>query len=177
MFQREPILSGPRLDIRPFEESDVGAAYVGWLNDAEVTRFSNQRFRHHDHDTCLGYVRSFAGTDNRFLLVTRRADGAPIGTLTVYASRPHGTADVGIMIGERACWGGGYGQEAWNLVIDWLLSEPAIRKVTAGTLAVNIGMVRLMERSAMSHEATRHAQEVVDGAAVDVVYHARFSDT
>lgn len=176
MFVREPVLAGPRLDVRPFTEADIGDAYIGWLNDREVTRFSNQRFRSHDRATCAAYVRSFEGSDNRFLLVTRRADAVPVGTLTVYAARHHGTADVGIMIGERSMWGGGYGQEAWDLVVNWLLTEPAIRKITAGTLAVNVGMVRLMERSAMVHEATRRAQEIVEGLPVDVVYHARFRD-
>lgn len=176
MFQREPVLAGPRLNIRPFTEADISDTYLRWLNDPEVTRLSNQRFRTHDYATSLAFVRSFDGTDNHFLLVTRREDRTPIGTLTVYASRHHGTADVGIMIGERSVWGGGYGQEAWDLVLGWLLSEPAIRKVTAGTLAVNIGMVRLMARSAMTHEATRRAQEIVDGKPVDVVYYARFRD-
>lgn len=176
MFEREPLLAGPRLDIRPFTEADISDAYIGWLNDPEVTRYSNQRFRTHDRATSLAYVQSFAGSDDRFLLVTRRADGAAIGTLTVYVSRPHGTADVGIMIGERAMWGGGYGQEAWDLVLDWLSREPAIRKVTAGTLAVNSGMLRLMERSGMTHEATRRAQELIDGTPVDMLYYARFRD-
>lgn len=77
------------------------------------------------------------------------------GTLTVYCSAPHGTADIGIMIGERNVWGKGIGAEAFCLVLSALKASGAIRKVTAGTLAVNQGMVRIMEKAGMRHEATR----------------------
>jgi ribosomal-protein-alanine N-acetyltransferase len=176
MFETEPILAGPRFDLRPFTEADIDDTYIGWLNDPEVMRYSNQRFRTHDRKSCLAYVQSFAGTDNYFLLATRRVDAKPFGTLTVYASRPHGTADVGIMIGERSMWGQGYGQEAWDLVVAWLLSEPRIRKVTAGAVVANGAMVRVMERSAMIREGTRRAQEIIDGKPSDIVYYARFRD-
>jgi RimJ/RimL family protein N-acetyltransferase len=168
-------LTGPRIEVRPFGPTDLTDEYIGWLNDPEVMRFSNQRFRTHDRVSCERYLASFAGTDNLFLSV-RLHDGRAIGTMTVYASRPHGTADVGIMIGDRACWGRGFGQEAWSLVVDWLARHPAIRKVTAGAAAPNAGMVRLMERSGMTLEAVRRAQEIIGGAPADLVYYARFHD-
>lgn len=177
MFMREPVLTGARLVIRPFTEADIDETYIGWLNDPEVTRYSNQRFRTHDRASSLAYVRSFDGTENRFLLIERQEDRTAIGTLTVYVSQHHGTADVGIMIGERSAWGSGYGKEAWSLVVEWLLSEPSIRKVTAGALASNAGMLRLMEDARMTHEATRRAQEIVGGQPTDIVYYARFRDS
>lgn len=169
-------LRGSKVRVRSFTATDVTDTYVGWLNDALVTRFSNQRFRHHDRQSCESYLASFDGSPNLFLSIRRLADDSAIGTMTVYRQPHHGTADVGIMVGERTVWGLGYGQEAWDLVIGWLLQSGDIRKVTAGTLAVNIGMVRLMERSGMLHEATRRAQELVDGEPVDIVHHARFRD-
>ena len=47
--------------------------------------------------------------------------------------------------------------------------------VTAGTLACNLGMVKLMERSGMTLEGVRKAQELVDGVPEDVVLYARFA--
>ena len=168
-------LEGPRLSVRPFVADDIGPAYVGWLNDPEVVRFSNQRFRQHTPGSCHQYLSSFAGTDNHFLAIVERSSAQLIGTLTVYRNLQHQTADVGIMVGARACWGQGVGLEAFNLVLQCLLAQPDVRKVTAGTLASNLGMVRIMERAGMAWEATRRAQELLDGQPVDVVYHARFT--
>lgn len=175
MTQRFSSLEGAKVALRCFGDADITDAYVGWLNDPEVTRYSNQRFRHHTRESCKAYLSSFAGTDNLFLSVRDAATNRAIGTMTAYRSVHHGTCDVGIMIGESGCWGGGYGQEAWNLLTGWLLDEGGVRKLTAGCLAPNRGMVRLMERSGMHLEATRSRHEIVDGTPEDIVLYARFA--
>lgn len=166
-------LIGAKVRLDTFVEADLTSAYLGWLNDPEVVRFSNQRFRSHTRESCAAYLESFRGTANDFLSI--KADGEAIGTMSVYRAVPHRTADVGIMIGDRAYWNGGYGQDAWSTLLDWLLTHGGTRKVTAGTLACNKGMVRLMERSGMTLEGTRKAQELVDGKPIDILLYARFA--
>jgi RimJ/RimL family protein N-acetyltransferase len=41
-----------RLRLRPFQAADINDTYLGWLNDPEVTRFSNQRFHQHTAESC-----------------------------------------------------------------------------------------------------------------------------
>ncbi|MEM8726568.1 MAG: GNAT family N-acetyltransferase [Pseudomonadota bacterium] len=173
-------LSGGKVRLRSFGPDDITDVYVGWLSDPDVTRFSNQRFRTHTRASCEAYLASFTGTSNLFVSVRDAASGTAIGTMTAYRNDHHGTCDVGIMIGNRNYWGGGYGQEAWNLLTNWLIApNPAgagVRKLTAGCVAPNGAMVTLMERSGMTLEAVRKDQEIVDGAAADIVHYARFSD-
>jgi RimJ/RimL family protein N-acetyltransferase len=95
--------------------------------------------------------------------------------MTAYRNLDHGTCDVGIMIGARRFWGGGYGQEAWNLLTGWLLTDGGVRKLTAGCLAANGAMVTLMERSGMELEAVRRGQEMLGGEPADIVHYARFA--
>lgn len=165
----------PRLRLRPFEVADINATYLGWLNDPEVTRFSNQRFRRHSAESSTAYLESFAGSSNNFLLIEQLEDQRPIGTATVYSSVQHGTADIGLMLGERRCWGQGYGREAWQAVLDALLAEEGMRKVTGGTARPNRAMVRIMEQSGMELEAVRARHELIDGQPVDLLYYARFA--
>ncbi|MGQ3039885.1 MAG: GNAT family N-acetyltransferase [Brevundimonas sp.] len=170
-----PALNGGKVSLEPFVRDHITPAYISWLNDPEVVRFSNQRFATHSEVSAATYLKSFEGSSNSFMLIRRSSDGRAVGTLTVYVNTHHGTADVGIMIGEKAAWGGGYGQAAWDAVLNWLLDQEQIRKVTAGTLACNLGMVKLMERSGMTLEGVRKAQELVDGVPEDVVLYARFA--
>lgn len=167
-------LQGELVTLSRFEPSLVDERYLGWLNDAEVLRFSNQRFRTHNRDNCLAYLKSFEGSDNLFLSVRRKDDALPIGTMTAYFSIAHGTVDIGIMIGERKVWGRGYGQDAWNTLQHALSNLDGIRKITAGTLASNSGMLNLMQRSGMHLEAVRKEQELVDGVPTDIHFYARF---
>ncbi len=166
---------GDTLRLRDFTEVDVTPAYLSWLNDPVTTRYSNQRFVRHTRETSLRYLQSFSGTPNLFLSVDRTGAG-PIGTMTAYISTVHGTADMGILIGDRTVWGQGLGGEAWSMLMAWLLDQRGLRKVTAGTLACNMAMLRLMEKSGMHHEGSRARQEIVDGIAWDVMYFARFRD-
>jgi ribosomal-protein-alanine N-acetyltransferase len=171
---RAPLL-GERVLLRPFTAADISETYVGWLKDPEVVRYSNQRFRVHTLDTCRSYLASFEGSANYFLAICDRQSGAMLGTLTVYRSVPHSTADIGILIGARQAWGQGIGAEAFCLVVSTLKASGAIRKITAGAMVVNRAMVRILEKAGMYREATRRAQELLDGEPVDVVYHATFN--
>jgi RimJ/RimL family protein N-acetyltransferase len=166
----------PRLLLRPFEAADINTTYLSWLNDPQVTRFSNQRFSRHSVEDCEAYLASFAGSSNSFLLIEQLEDQRPIGTATAYRSVQHGTADIGLMVGERHCWGQGYGREAWKAVLEALLAEKGIRKVTGGTARINKAMVQIMEQSGMQLEAVRARHELIEGQPVDILYYARFAE-
>lgn len=169
-------LIGPRVELRPFARGDVTTDYIGWLNDPAVVRYSNQRFRRQDRESCLFYFASFAGTPNRFLSIIDHETGCAVGTMTAYLSPHHGTADVGIMLGASEARGRGLGLAAWTLLVDGLLGEPGIRKVTAGTLACNLAMVALAERSGMTLEGRRIGQEIVEGQPTDILLFGRFGE-
>lgn len=170
------VVTGDRVSLRPFGEGDITADYIRWLNDPEVVRFSNQRFRHHDEKSCQAYLRTFAGSDNLFLAIRLCANQQLIGTMTAYLSSHHGTGDMGLLIGEQGLWGQGLGLEAWNLLLVYLFGDRKLRKITAGTLRCNVGMTRIMERSGMHLEAVRAQQEMVDGEPQDVLHFAKFRE-
>ncbi len=164
-------LQGERVLVRLFTNRDLSENYISWLNDPEVVRYSNQRFLTHDMDSVSRYFKSFIGSSNIFLTIEDAQNAQQVGTMTVYVQPYHHTSDVGILVGER---GKGYGAEAWCLVVDWLLNICQVRKITAGTLACNHGMLRLMEKSGMEREAVRRNQEIVEGKPQDIIYFAKF---
>ncbi len=168
-------ISTPRLLIRPFQSGDINSSYLRWLNDKAVTRYSNQRFVSHTTLSSKAYLKGFAGTSNSFLLIKTCHNQKPIGTATVYRDIHHGTAQIGLLIGDRSSWGLGYGHESWQAILEALLAEPSIRKVTAGTARVNCAMVRIMEKSGMMLEAVMAFQQIIEGDAVDLLYYARFA--
>jgi ribosomal-protein-alanine N-acetyltransferase len=171
-----PTLRGRRVVLRPFTADDIDATYLGWLRDPEVVRFSNQRFVSHTRETCQRYLTGFEGSPNLFVSVRLPVSGREhtVGTLTAYRNPHHGTADIGILIGERSVWGQGVGLDAFATLADWLAGNPGLRKLTAGTLSCNVGMIRVAERAGFSLEAVRRGQETVDGLPVDVMLFARF---
>lgn len=169
-------ISTPRLRLEPFNESFLTEQYVGWLNDPQVTAYSNQRFHKHTLQSCRAYYESFAGTPNLFWAIIRRNDGCHVGNLCATIEPEHGVADLSILIGERSCWGQGIGAEAWQAAIHFLFDQRSLRKVTGGTLAINEGMIRVMKKCGMQEEGRRRRHYLIDGKEVDIVYFGRFAN-
>lgn len=171
-----PALETPRLRLEPFGEHHLTERYVAWLADPEVVRWSEQRHTRHTLESCRAYWRSFEGTPNLFYaIVARDQQLGHLGNLNVYVNTRHGVADIGIVVGERAAWGNGYGREAWEAAMRYLLSS-GIRKVTGGCVADNKAMVKIMQSVGMREDGRRSRQYVYDGNEVDVVYYATFAN-
>jgi len=167
-------LVGPHVQVVPFEDRHLTEAYLGWLNDPETMRFSENRHRTHTLDTCRAYAESFLGTPHCFWAIETDALGH-VGNINAYVDEPNRVADVGILVGHRESWGKGIGLEAWMLVCSYLFMERGLRKVTAGTSANNVGMRRIMEKSGMVVDGVRSRHLMIDGQEVDVVYAAIFA--
>lgn len=167
-----------RLRVVPFEVAHLTERYVAWLSDPDVVRFSDQRFATHTLESCRAYWESFRGTHNHFwAVVAKDPELDHIGSMNAYVDLNHRIADVGILMGEPRTWGRGYGLEAWVAVVRWLLTEGGMRKVTAGTVEINQGMRKILERSGMVDDGRRTRHLVVDGAEVDLVHAAAFRET
>lgn len=167
-----------RLRIVPFEERHLTDCYVGWLNDPAVVRFSEQRHRRHDRESCRAYFESMARSKSYFCAI-EEVGGAlsHIGSITVAVDAPNRLADIAILLGERDARGRGLGFEAWTAVLRTLLDREGFRKVTGGTVASNRAMVRIMEKAGMEPDGRRSAHYLIEGEAVDMVHYAAFSDT
>jgi RimJ/RimL family protein N-acetyltransferase len=164
-------LKGAVVELRSFAQENLTENYLGWLRDPHLMRFSNQRFRTHNMDSCRAYLASFDGTDNLFIAIYH--EGAFIGTMTAYQSAVHGTADIGLLIGGSA-QGRGLGKDAWATLMTHLLAM-GTRKVTGGTLRCNAAMVRIMLGCGMQADGVRAGHELVDGVAHDMLHFAKFA--
>jgi ribosomal-protein-alanine N-acetyltransferase len=168
-------LKGNLTIVRTFDKKHLTDDYIGWLNDPEVVRYSNQRFFKHSFKSCECYFDTFKGSPNLFLAIHDLKSEKHIGTMTVYRSLPHGTADVGILLGDKAFWGKGYGVDAWKTVLSYLFQELKLRKVTAGTVSSNVGMMKIAQKNGMQLEAIRSRQLIYDGLEEDVALYGIFN--
>lgn len=186
-----PTLLGSKVTLRAFEEQDITPEYIQWLNDIRVTRYSEQRHKIHTFESCKSYFNDMQNNKHYFWAIMANdsnvADSASsmgmydssqkhIGNLTAYIDRNNKTADLAIMIGDLNVQNKGFGKEAWILASDYLLNNQNIRKITAGTMAKNIAMLKVMQASGMTQEGCREKQFLLEGEEVDLIFMARFSN-
>lgn len=170
------IIAGDRLDLVPFHDRLLKQRYVGWLNDPETVRYSEQRHQVHTLESCRIYAESFHGTPHYFWgIMAREADFGHVGNITATVSLRNRTADLAILVGEASARGRGLGLEAWRCALAYLLGPGGLRKVTAGAMALNRPMLRVMEASGMVDDGRKARQFLLDGEEVDAVYVARFA--
>ena len=170
------ILTTARVELRSFNDNFLTDRYVSWLNDSQTVRYSEQRHRRHTRDTCRTYAQNFADGPSYFwAIVAQDPQLGHIGNISAIVDSPNRTADLAIMIGEPKARGHGYGLESWQCACRFLLREGGIRKVTAGTMAINEPMLRIMRASGMVDEGRKQRQFLVNGQEIDAVLMALFA--
>ena len=172
-----PEIKTKRLLIAPFCPEHLTERYISWLNDPEVVKYSEQRQRKHDFESCQAYLESFNGSPHYFWAIII-VDGISrhIGNINAYVDEVNSVADVGIMIGEKSLWGRGYGGEAWQAVCNYLIRKRQLRKVTAGALSLNLGMIRVMKKLGMAPDGIRKRHHILGREEVDIVHMALFKE-
>jgi [ribosomal protein S5]-alanine N-acetyltransferase len=172
-----PDINTERLIIQKFTEEYLTNNYVDWLNDNDIVRYSDQRFKKHSIDTCRQYWQSFKGSPNEFWAILEKCSHKMhhIGNLTTYVDENHGLVDISIMIGDKSLWGQGYGLEAWSGMCKYLLGIDSTRKITAGTLAVNTPMLKIFKKSGMVKDGIRKNNCLYNGKPVDMIYYTIFN--
>jgi [ribosomal protein S5]-alanine N-acetyltransferase len=160
-----------RLCLKPFSERHIDDRFVSWLNDKNVMRFSDQRHVTHTKDSCMKYLDTFDGSSNHYWAIELKGESSRcIGSLTAYVDENNSVANVGIMIGDMAVWGEGFGKEAFLSIVTWLSNVKKIRKVMAGTMGINVAMLKVMSSVGMQEECRLKDYYIVDGQLADLVY-------
>jgi diamine N-acetyltransferase len=97
-----------------------------------------------------------------------RTDGAPVGTVGLFdIEHEHGSAEFGILLGERR--GQGLGTEATRLILRWAFETLGLRNVMLQVLAWNAEAQGAYERAGFRRIGVRRGAAMSRAKHVDVV--------
>lgn len=172
------VIEGPQLHLRDVRVEDATDAYAAWMNDPEVNRYTESRFIRHTPESLRRYIEAITASENNlFLAIVTKGNRRHIGNIKLSAINGyHGTAEVGIIIGDKDYWGCGYGSEAIDLLVGYAFGILSLRKLTAGIYANNPGSIRSFERAGFVVESVLKDQCISDGKPVDVVRLGRWRE-
>jgi RimJ/RimL family protein N-acetyltransferase len=170
-------IEGRRVHLEPFAKSHLhDPRYLNWLRDREVMRYigRDEYFKPFEFAMVEAYVKSL--WENRFCsfwAVHARDDGAFVGTFKINYADEAGeairSADVGIMIGERARWGCGLATDTLVTGCGYAFDQLHARKLTAGANAANGGVIAAFTRIGFVEEGRLREKLLVDGKYHDHV--------
>ena len=136
------ILKNDDYFLKPFTEKDIEDKYINWLNDKEVNKYLEIRFKKQTIHLIKKYINSFYEDVEKYLWGIYASDNQElIGTTSLYdISRDHGLAHISIMIGNKNYWGTNAALESKKLVINFAFNNISIRKIIAGSYSHNLGI-------------------------------------
>lgn len=164
-------LNGDRLCLRDVYPSDVNERYHAWMNDREITKYLEVRFRPHSIENILSFVKRLDGNPDEILLAICLHDqGRHIGNIKLGPiNHIHRRGDISLFIGEKDYWGKGYATEAISLLKEFAFMELGLRKLTAGAYAANKGSINAFLRNGFEIEGTLKQHCLCGGSYCDVV--------
>ena len=108
---------------------------------------------------------------NYFFGIHRLEDDRLIGDIGFdEIFNPHGDAFVGIALGERDCWGKGYGTDAMRIILRFGFSELNLHRVTLNVFEYNPRAIRSYEKVGFKHEGRVRRALNRDGRRWDMIY-------
>jgi RimJ/RimL family protein N-acetyltransferase len=167
-MMKNPFLVGRKIYLRPLELHDA-EAMTPWMNDHEVTR-TLQSMRPTTEESERGFIEraSRSETDVATAIIVRAGDRfiGTAGLMKINWRERH--AGFGISIGDKACWGRGYGTEATRLLTAHAFDELNLNRVWLHVYEFNPAGIRAYEKVGYKREGVMRQATYVEGRYHDV---------
>jgi len=159
---------GERVALGPIRR-DLLPLYQRWMNDWEVIRTLGQPIRPMTLESEESWFDSAARGGARFQIYER--DGLrPIGTTSLEdVDQAHRTATFGILIGEKDCWGKGYGTETARLMLDYGFNALGLHNIMLQVYSNNERGYRAYLRAGYTEIGRRRQARRVGAQVHDII--------
>lgn len=164
-------LEGEKTYLVPFAERHLeDSRYFEWLTDLEVVRLigRDEYLRPIRLERVREYVEGLWRNEFASFFAVHLLQGDEfVGTVKLsygdHAGVANRCADVGVMIGARKYWGQGLATDALYTLCRYAFETLGARKLTAGTIAGNDGVVKAFTRIGFVEEGRLRKKIYVGG--------------
>ncbi len=164
------MLTGQRVRLRAMEPADAESLWR-WNNDPEVTRWLDTEYpeslAHTVHRAAELPRNSY---EQLLLMVETLAEGRLIGVACLRDARPeNGRAELDLYIGEKDCWGRGYGTDAVRVICRYGFDQMRLHMIALWVVAGNTGAIRAYEKAGFVQDGRHREAFRRNGAWHDLI--------
>jgi RimJ/RimL family protein N-acetyltransferase len=168
-----PILNitGEKIALGPIRR-DLVPLYLRWINDFEVTRTMGIGWRPMTQEAEEAwYERACKSENGALFTIYERETLRPVGNTGLHdLNLFQRTAEFGLVIGEKECWGRGYGTEAARLVLDYGFHGLGLHNIMLRVVASNERGIRAYRRAGFKEFGRLRESFRVGGRVFDTIY-------
>ena len=163
------MIVGEKVRLRPIERSDL-PRFVAWFGDPEVRRhlLIYLPFSLAQEERWFENLLERLERQRDLVLAIETAEGVHVGNVGLHAiDWKNRSAELGIIIGEKACWDQGYGTDAIRTLVGLAFREMNLHRVFLRVDADNARAVRCYEKAGFQREGTLREAMFREGAYRD----------
>jgi RimJ/RimL family protein N-acetyltransferase len=151
---------------------DLLPLYQRWINDFGTQRYlAGSLFAYTLEKELAWYDRIAVSDHDTPFTIYERSTFVPIGTTGLHLlDFRNRTAEFGILIGEVAARGKGYGTETCRLVLDYAFTGLGLHNVMLRVYAYNEAGLRAYVKAGFREFGRRRESQLMGGKLWDVVY-------
>ena len=116
-------------------KDNINNKYRKWMNDSEVQRFTEQKYKKHSLKDIRNFVKEKNNSKDEFLygiFLKENFENLHIGNIKIGPINwVYRTADISYFIGEKKLWGKGFATLAIKEIIS-IAKKKKIKKLQAG---------------------------------------------
>ena len=109
------------LKLKKLDLKDVNKRYLKWMNDPEVLKFTEQRFKKHSLSDIRKFVREKNNSKTEYLFgifIGQKSFLIHVGNIKLGPiDKIHKSAELSYIIGDKNFWRKGIGTRAVNLLV------------------------------------------------------------
>lgn len=163
------MIEGKNINLRAREDEDA-EAFHRWFNDPEMMRLLGNAFPAISMSQQRAVIDQIRGDASRRAYSIVLKDGTLIGNCDIRAFNwTARSCEVGIAIGERECWGKGYGGEAVGLLLQIAFDGLNMHKVWLTCADYNERGLRAYRRIGFREDGRLRDDRWIDGQYHDTI--------
>ena len=145
--------------LKELTKKDVTQKYVNWMNDYEVHKFTEQKYKKHNLKDVKKFIIEKKKSKNEFLYgIYIKKNKEHIGNIKLGPiNYIHKFAVISYFIGNKDMWGKNYTSLAIKKIIK-IAKKKGLKKLQAGLLEMNIGSKIVLEKNNFKLEGTLKSQ-------------------
>jgi len=161
-------LKGKKVVLRPIcKETDLDSIYR-WINDPEVNKYV-EGYLPMTKEAEAEWIDRMSKNED-IILAMETLEGRHIGSMGMHNIKwKDRTATTGAMIGEKDCWGKGYGTDAKMIFLNYAFNTLNLRKISSSVFSFNKRSIAYSLKCGYEVEGVLKRQKFVNGRYYDEV--------
>ena len=157
------------IHLKTIVAADVSEAYVVWLNDYLVTKFTEQKYSNHSLHSVKEFVSQQHMSENN-LLFGIFIKGLHVGNIKLGPIKfEHLSAEISYFIGEKEFWNKGIASKCVSTVVQYATAELNLKKINAGYYENNIGSAKVLEKCGFVIEGIRRSDVIFENKRISSI--------